>query len=61
MSKYEVRRWILDRLKEKTTYGSLASLAGLFGLMIAPDQLEAIGAAVIVIAGLFGIAKKEDV
>lgn len=60
MSKYEIRRWILDRLSEKGTWRALASLAGLFGLMVAPDQLEIIGAGIIALVSVIEMAKKES-
>ena len=59
MSSYEIRRWILDRLGEKSTWAGIASLAALFGITLAPDQLQLIGQGIIALAGLFGIASKE--
>lgn len=59
MSSYEIRRWILDRLSEKSTWAGIASIASLFGIILAPDQLELVGAGIIALASLFGIATKE--
>ena len=54
-----MKEWILDRLKEKGTWRAIASLAGLFGIMLAPDQLELIGAGIIAIVSIIEMAKKE--
>ena len=60
MTKYEIRRWILDRLKEKSTWRGLASLVGLFGIVVAPDQLELIGAGIVAIIGIIEMGRKES-
>lgn len=60
MSKYEIRRWILDRLSEKSTWRGLASLVGLFGVVVAPDQLELIGAGIVAVIGIIEMGRKED-
>ena len=54
-----MKDWILDRLKEKGTWRAIASLFGLFGLMLAPDQLEIIGAGIIALVSVIEMAKKE--
>ena len=54
-----MKEWVLDRLKEQGTWRAIASLAGLFGIMLAPDQLELIGAAIIAIVSIIEMAKKE--
>lgn len=61
MKSYEIRRWILDRLSEKGTWRAIASLLALFGLVLAPDQLEIVGAGIIALVSLFEMAKKEAV
>ena len=60
MNKQDITRWILDRLKEKGTWIALASLVGLFGIQVAPDDLEIVGAGIIVIAGIIGMGRNED-
>ena len=59
MSKYEIRRWILDRLKEKSTWAGIASIASLFGIILAPEQLALVGEGIIALVSLFVIATKE--
>lgn len=56
-----MKEWILARLKEKGTWRALASLAGLFGLMVAPDQLEIVGAGIIAIVSIIEMGRKEAV
>lgn len=55
-----MKEWILDRLKEKSTWRGLASLVGLFGVIVAPDQLELIGAGIVAIIGIIEMGRKED-
>lgn len=43
--------YIVNRLKEPSTYAGLAALLGVVGLKIAPDQLSAI---ITVLTGLAG-------
>lgn len=59
MDGYRVRRWILDRLGEVSTWKGVSILAGLFGLVVAPDQLEIIGAAIVSIVGAIEMIRKE--
>ena len=59
MNKQDITQWLLARLKEKGTWRAIASLAGLFGLMLAPDQLEIIGAGIIALVSVIEMAKKE--
>ena len=54
-----LKEWILDRLKEKSTWRGLASLVGLFGVIVAPDQLELIGAGIVAIIGIIEMGRKE--
>jgi len=55
----DIRAWILDRLKEKTTWASIAALLALFGIEVAPETLGEIGAGIIALVGVFGVAYKE--
>ena len=59
MSEYKVRRWILDRLGEASTWKGLSILAGLLGVVVAPAQLEIIGGAIITIVGAIETLRKE--
>ena len=54
-----MKEWILDRLKEKTTWASIAALLALFGIEVAPETLGEIGAGIIALVGVFGVAYKE--
>ncbi len=60
MTKYEIRRWILDRIGEKGTWIAIASLAGLFGMQVAPDDLQVVGAGIIAFSSIIGIGRKES-
>lgn len=57
---YKMRRWILDRLGEVSTWKGVSILAGLFGVVVAPDQLEIIGAAIVSIVGAIETLRKES-
>ena len=59
MSEYKVRRWILDRLSEASTWKGLSILAGLLGVVVAPVQLQEIGGAIITIVGAIETLRKE--
>lgn len=59
ISSYAIRRWILDRLGEVSTWKGLSILAGLFGVVVAPDQLEIIGASIVSIVGAIEMIRKE--
>jgi len=52
--------WILDRLKEPTTWaGIIATLAGGFGIMVPEEMSTAIAAAGMAVAGLILIVIKQ--
>ncbi len=44
-----MKSWAIARLREKSTYKGLAMFAGLLGAAVSPEQLEAIGAAVLAV------------
>lgn len=48
-------RYILDRLKEPSTWRGLAMLATALGVTIDPSQMAAIVAAGTAVAGLIGV------
>jgi len=54
-----MKKWILDRLEEKSTYKGISILVGLLGVVLAPDQLEIIGAGIVAIVGAIEMIRKE--
>jgi hypothetical protein len=50
---------IITRLKEKSTWAGLATIAALVGLKVDPSQLGAISTAVIGVIGLYEVFRKE--
>jgi hypothetical protein len=50
---------IIARLKEKSTWAGLATIAALVGLKVDPSQLGAISTAVIGVIGLYEVFRKE--
>ena len=52
--------YIIDRLKERSTYTGLAALLGAFGLAIDPETFSAAVAAVIALVGLWEVFRKEN-
>lgn len=55
-----MRDWIIERLRERNTWGALLTLAGVvLGRAIAPDQAEAITTIGLLIAGGIGVASKQ--
>jgi hypothetical protein len=50
---------IIARLKEKSTWAGLATVAALVGLKVDPSQLGAISTAVIGVIGLYEVFRKE--
>lgn len=52
-------QWILDRLKEPSTLKGLAALAGALGLVVSPDQWQAISVAVVAAVGVVEVFRKE--
>ncbi len=59
MNKQDIKLWILARIKEKSTWRGLATLVGLFGIVVAPDQLELIGAGIVAIIGIIEMGRSE--
>ena len=50
---------IIARLKEKSTWAGLATIAALVGLKLDPEQLGAISGAVIGLIGAYEVFRKE--
>jgi len=50
---------IIDRLKEKSTWAGLATIAAIVGLKLDPQQLGAISTAVIGLIGAYEVFRKE--
>ena len=51
--------YILQQLKQKSTYAGILSLLSAFGLVVDPEQFAAIAAAVIAIVGVYETFRKE--
>ena len=51
--------YLMKRLKEKSTWAGIGTIAALAGLKIDPDQLSVIGGAVIALISVFEIFRKE--
>jgi hypothetical protein len=51
--------YILDRLKEPSTWRGLTVLAGAFGMHLSPDLIPAIGTAVAGVIGFIEVLRKE--
>lgn len=52
--------WIVDRLKEKSTWLGITALLSAAGVVLAPEQLDAIATAGVAIAGAIAIFTKEN-
>ena len=52
-------QWLLDRLKENSTWRGLILLAGLFGAHLKPDQQEAIVGAALAIVALINVFRSQ--
>ena len=50
--------YLLDRLKEPSTWRGLAVMVGAFGVHMHPDLMPAIGTAVIAAIGLVEVVRK---
>jgi hypothetical protein len=50
--------FILDRLKEPSTWRGLTVLVGAFGMQMSPDLMPAIGTAVAGVIGLIEVLRK---
>jgi len=51
--------WLLDRLKEKSTYQGAAIVAAAAGASLEPEQVEAITYAGAAVVGLIEMGRKE--
>ena len=51
---------ILRYFKQKSTWQGLAGLAGVFGVVISPDQVEAIATAVVGVVSAIEVFRDED-
>jgi hypothetical protein len=51
--------YILDRLKEPSTWRGLTVLVGAFGMQMSPDLIPAIGTAAAGVIGLIEVLRKE--
>lgn len=47
-----MKDWLLDRLKEKSTWRGLVIIAGVFGFAVDPAQVEIVGSGVAAAIGL---------
>ena len=52
--------YILDRLKEPSTWRGMAVLVGAFGMHLSPDLIPAIGTAVAGVIGVIEVIRKES-
>ena len=50
--------YILDRLKEASTWRGIALIVGGFGVQVAPDLIPAIGTAVTAAIGLIEVIRR---
>tara|TARA_R110000851_G_scaffold96792_2_gene209948 strand:+ start:30019 stop:30195 length:177 start_codon:yes stop_codon:yes gene_type:complete len=55
-----MRKWIKARLKEKSTWKGISLIAGMFGVIVAPDQLELIGATIVGVYGAIETFRNEN-
>lgn len=55
-----MKAWLMDRLKEKSTYIGLSILLGSFGVVVAPEHIEVIVAGAGMIAGTVQTIRKEN-
>lgn len=53
------RRYLLDRLKEPSTWRGLALLATAAGVTLTPEQMQAIVAAGLAASGLIGVFTRD--
>ena len=50
--------YVIDRLKEPSTWRGIALIVGGFGVQVAPDLIPAIGAAVTAAIGLIEVIRR---
>jgi hypothetical protein len=53
--------WIIERLKEASTWRGLVALLGAIGISISPDLIEQIGLVVVALIGAIEVYRKEKV
>jgi len=53
------RQWLIDRARERSTWMGLTALAGLCGLQIAPEQVDAIVQGAIALAAVIAAVTKD--
>ena len=55
-----MKAWILDRLRERSTWAAIVTVAGVFlGRAIAPDQAEAITTLGVLVVGGIAAGSKQ--
>lgn len=54
-----VRQWLIDRARERSTWMGLTALAGLCGVQIAPEQVDAIVQGAIALAAVIAAVSKD--
>jgi hypothetical protein len=52
-------KWLIDRLKEPSTWQGIATFAGAIGILLSPELWLQIGVAAGAIIGLVQVIKKE--
>lgn len=51
--------YLVERLKEKSTWAGIVGIIGVFGITLGPEQVEAISIAGVAIAGVVSVFLKE--
>lgn len=59
MNSTHVRQWLIDRARERSTWLGLTALAGLCGVQIAPEQMDAIAQGAIAITAVIAAVTKD--
>lgn len=54
-----MKNWMKDRLSERSTYVGLSLLAGSFGMIVSPEQIQLIGAGVLAAVGVIESVRTE--
>lgn len=55
----DVRQWLIDRARERSTWLGLTALVGLFGVQIAPEQVDAIVQGAVALAAVIAAVTKD--
>ena len=55
----KIADYLMKRLKEKSTWAGIGTIAALAGLKIDPEQLSVVGGAIIALISVFEIFRKE--